>query len=248
LHPKEKPSKGHFICDLCSEFIRPEHGEQAVNCQEKTYRTKRGKDRVYHTKAHHSCLYGDPTSHMASQCPIYPNFSTDKHGVCNRSQKCQPALTIPVHVKMAGAPCLNVISVPRRASLIAERFERAGTIRVTAQGGKKMTKKKSKKVEQAVKVPAEQTTPPEESEKQEPTAELPSAKTSAPTSEQVIEAMKTMESEVTSSMLRDHFKLDKESGRGQIRRVMKKLATDGKVEIVTLESKRKQFGYKLVQK
>lgn len=69
--------------------------------------------------------------------------------------------------------------------------------------------------------------------------------------ERVLAQMKTLRvngiKEVTSTVLRDKLALDKESGRGQIRRVMKRLAKDGKV-IISLKSntgKRKQYMYSL---
>lgn len=51
--------------------------------------------------------------------------------------------------------------------------------------------------------------------------------------------------EFTSTLLRDKLGLDKESGRDQVRRIMKKLEADGKVEIALKEGKRRQYVYKL---
>ena len=52
--------------------------------------------------------------------------------------------------------------------------------------------------------------------------------------------------ECTSTLLRDKLALDKESGRDIVRRLMKKLEADGKVEIsVKKQGKRKQYLYTL---
>ena len=52
--------------------------------------------------------------------------------------------------------------------------------------------------------------------------------------------------EFTSTLLRDKLNLDRESGRDQIRRLMRKLEKTGRVEIsLKMEGKRKQYIYKL---
>jgi hypothetical protein len=64
-------------------------------------------------------------------------------------------------------------------------------------------------------------------------------------SEQVYAAMEKGV-EYTSTVLRDKLKLDKESGRGQIRKVMKQLEKEGKVTISEKSlGKRKQYVYSL---
>jgi len=53
---------------------------------------------------------------------------------------------------------------------------------------------------------------------------------------------------ITSTLLRDKLALDKESGRDQIRRLMKRLEADGKVTISQkTEGKRKQYTYELAK-
>jgi len=79
----------------------------------------------------------------------------------------------------------------------------------------------------------------------------PSAKPEKPTEKQVLAEMKRLAAngitEFSSTLLRDKLGLDKESGRDQIRRVMRKLEKAGKVEIGQKEvGKRKQYVYKLV--
>ena len=71
--------------------------------------------------------------------------------------------------------------------------------------------------------------------------------TGAPSEEQALAALKTIAGDITSTVLRDHFKLDKETGRDVIRRIMKTLAADGKVVITerSEKGKRKQYFYKL---
>ena len=54
--------------------------------------------------------------------------------------------------------------------------------------------------------------------------------------------------EFTSTLLRDKLGLDKESGRDQIRRVMRKLEKAGKVVISQkVQGKRKQYIFKLAE-
>lgn len=55
MHPKEKPSKGHYICVLCDEYIREELGEAVINHKRKTYKRKDGATVVYYTKRHALC-------------------------------------------------------------------------------------------------------------------------------------------------------------------------------------------------
>lgn len=68
----------------------------------------------------------------------------------------------------------------------------------------------------------------------------------SPTEEQVLAAM---EKDVgyTSTVLKDKLGLDKEMGRDQIRRIMRKLEDGGKVTVTPKSNggKRKQFVYKL---
>ena len=71
-----------------------------------------------------------------------------------------------------------------------------------------------------------------------------------PTEEDVLKEMQRLAAngivEVTSTLLRDKMGLDKESGRDQVRRLMRKLEKAGKVEIGQKEvGKRKQYIYKL---
>jgi hypothetical protein len=68
--------------------------------------------------------------------------------------------------------------------------------------------------------------------------------------DKVLAVMKTLTAngitEFTSTLLRDKLQLDKESGRDQIRRAMRKLAKDGKVVITEKQhGERKQYVYKL---
>jgi hypothetical protein len=56
--------------------------------------------------------------------------------------------------------------------------------------------------------------------------------------------------EVTSTVLRDKLGLDKEAGRDNVRRVMKKLETEGKIiiEKKAFNGKRKRYVYRLKEK
>jgi hypothetical protein len=77
-------------------------------------------------------------------------------------------------------------------------------------------------------------------------------KKTAKLEEKVLAEMKRLAgngiTECTSTLLRDKLGLDKESGRDQIRRLMKKLEEAGKVEIGQKEvGKRKQYVYTLVK-
>ena len=70
------------------------------------------------------------------------------------------------------------------------------------------------------------------------------------TAEDVLATMRKLAAngveECTSTLLRDKLKLDKESGRDVIRRIMKKLEDDGKVVIgQKTEGKRKRYVYRL---
>jgi len=70
----------------------------------------------------------------------------------------------------------------------------------------------------------------------------------APSEDAILKAMTEMEGDITSTRLRDHFALDKETGRGIIRHAMAKLAKEGKVKSTEKEiGKRKQFVYELVK-
>ena len=78
-------------------------------------------------------------------------------------------------------------------------------------------------------------------------------KREGPSGEQVLAAMKELTTTkpdivITSTVLRDHFGLNKETGRGIIRRIMRQLAEERKVKIseVSGEGKRKQYIYELV--
>ena len=77
-------------------------------------------------------------------------------------------------------------------------------------------------------------------------------KKKTPSEEQVLAEMKRLAAngivECTSTLLRDKLALDKESGRDQIRRAMKALEKDGKVESSRKTEGRKQFVYKLAKK
>lgn len=71
-----------------------------------------------------------------------------------------------------------------------------------------------------------------------------------PTAEEVSEVMRKLAEngivEISSTLLRDKLNLDKESGRDQIRRIMRKLEKAGKVVITQkMKGKRKQYIYKL---
>jgi len=78
----------------------------------------------------------------------------------------------------------------------------------------------------------------------------PASETAKLSVENVLAEMKRLAAndirEFTSTLLRDKLGLDKESGRDQIRRAMKKLQADGKVTIGLKEQgKRKQYVYGL---
>jgi len=77
-------------------------------------------------------------------------------------------------------------------------------------------------------------------------AEAPASVSPIPSDEQIVATMKTLKGDLTSTVLRDHFGLDKEGGRDQVRRIMKKLEADGKVEIkLKKQGKRKHYTYRL---
>lgn len=77
-------------------------------------------------------------------------------------------------------------------------------------------------------------------------AEAPVSVSPIPSDEQIVAAMKTLKGDVTSTVLRDRFGLDKEAGRDQVRRVMRKLEKAGKVTIsMKIEGERKRYVYKL---
>lgn len=144
--------------------------------------------------------------------------------------------------------CKKGIPTPRRQELIMARLLERGKFPRRIDMPKKGEKKEGKTVQKSEA--AEVTTP-------EPTIPVPAeteapqpAKTAkGPTPEQVLAAIPEIKGDVTSTTLRDHFSLDKESGRDVIRRVMKKLEEKGKVVITEKEgAKRKQFVYKLVEK
>lgn len=67
--------------------------------------------------------------------------------------------------------------------------------------------------------------------------------------EEVLIAMKQLGSKnITSTMIRDHFTLSNESGRGTTRRMMKKLEKAGKVKIhLKKDVKRRQYLYDVVE-
>ena len=71
-----------------------------------------------------------------------------------------------------------------------------------------------------------------------------------PSEEQVLAEMQRLAAngitEFSSTLLRDKLGLDKETGRDQVRRAMRKLEKAGKVEIGKKEvGKRRQYVYKL---
>jgi len=79
----------------------------------------------------------------------------------------------------------------------------------------------------------------------------PSAKPKKPSEKQVLAEMKRLGAngiaEVHSRLISDKLGLDKESGRDQVRRIVRKLEKAGKVEIGQKEvGKRRQYVYKLV--
>lgn len=79
---------------------------------------------------------------------------------------------------------------------------------------------------------------------------VPAKSKKTPSEEEMLELMVKLKAngvaECTSTLLRDKMKLDKESGRDIVRRLMKKLEADGKVVIAVKEGvKRKQYVYKL---
>ena len=83
--------------------------------------------------------------------------------------------------------------------------------------------------------------------KAEPETAKPEKK---PSEEDVLAVMRKLAEngvvETTSTVLRDKLALNKESGRDQIRRLMRKLEKDGKVVISRKEQgKRKQYVFKL---
>lgn len=74
-----------------------------------------------------------------------------------------------------------------------------------------------------------------------------------PSNEEVLAAMAEIkaanpDTPITSTLLRDQFGLNKETGRGIIRRIMRQLAEERKVQISEVggEGKRKQYIYELV--
>ena len=79
----------------------------------------------------------------------------------------------------------------------------------------------------------------------------PAKKPTEALAEQIVDVMRKLKEngvvEVTSTLLRDKLGLDKESGRDQVRRVMKKLEKDGKivVEKKKVGEKKKRYVYKL---
>ena len=80
--------------------------------------------------------------------------------------------------------------------------------------------------------------------------ELPKAAKKKPTEEEVLNLMVKLKAngvaETTTSLFVEKLSLDKESGRDQIRRLMRKLEADGKVVISRKEQgKRKQYVFKL---
>jgi len=58
MHQKEKSSKGHHICSICKEYIRPERGETVKKYEMKMWRDRHGKQHIYYSKAHKTCLEG----------------------------------------------------------------------------------------------------------------------------------------------------------------------------------------------
>ena len=89
-------------------------------------------------------------------------------------------------------------------------------------------------------------------EKKKPKAKpaVPPAKKPAETlAEQIVDVMRKLKEngveECTSTLVRDKLELDKESGRDQVRRAMKKLEKDGKVvvEKKKIGEKKKRFVY-----
>lgn len=76
-------------------------------------------------------------------------------------------------------------------------------------------------------------------------------KTAELLAERVLSEMRRLKengiAECTSTLLRDKLALDKESGRGTIRRIMAKLEKDGKVQIAVREGKRRQYVYRLME-
>ena len=81
-------------------------------------------------------------------------------------------------------------------------------------------------------------------------SKLPKSEKKTVTAEDVLAAMRKLAAngiaECTSTLLRDKLKLDKESGRDQIRRLMRKLEEAGKVTVgLKQQGKRKQYIYKL---
>jgi len=84
---------------------------------------------------------------------------------------------------------------------------------------------------------------------EKPEKPAPPAKVKGPTEEQVLAEMKRLAGngvvEFTSTLLRDKLELDKESGRDQVRRAMKKLEKDGKVVISRKAGKKGRYIYRL---
>lgn len=80
-------------------------------------------------------------------------------------------------------------------------------------------------------------------------AEPPTAKPTEPLTEKVYAEMRRLNAngikEVSSRLISDKLGLDKETGRGQVRRAMKKLEADGKVVSAVKEGKKRQFVYRL---
>lgn len=112
--------------------------------------------------------------------------------------------------------------------------------------GKAPIKKEPKvKVDKPTKgVPTE----PVETTKTPETVE-PEKEKAVPIEEQIVTVMKQLEAngikEVISRLISDKLGLDKETGRGVVRRAMKALEKDGKVVISKKEGAKRQYAYKL---
>lgn len=155
-------------------------------------------------------------------CLILPNHTPRKDGSCKRYVNCKTT------GRTKDPRCLHA---RERAFALGDGF---------------MSKKKGKKKSEETAPTVEELTKAAEV-KLEEAHEATIADAKAFNADNVLAAMASIKGGVTSTALRDHFGLDKESGRDKIRRIMKKLEKDGKVKIAVKEgAKRKQFVYVLM--
>lgn len=190
-------------------------------------------------------------------CPIFPSVTLNKYGVCPREylcratphyEPCPPTDLSSFYAKLLDSwrrryylkrpkprvytMFVNKLMAPRCQAVRQQARERA-----KALGVGRMNKKNSKKN-------SGENSSTGAAKKDEKHVTIDRRNEVKVNGDSVFAAMKTIKGDVTSTVLRDHFKLDKESGRGKIRGIMKKLQKDKKVNIVEKAGvKRKQFVY-----